>query len=97
MPDPTHPSGEVSSEDSGQLIDFPRQRGSKPPPKSNLPLQLTSFIGREREIADLKELLTTEARLVTLTGPGGSGKTRLALAVASDLGRGSRTGCGLWS
>ena len=85
MPDTTHPSGEVSAEDSGQLIDFPRQDGSKPPPKNNLPLQLTSFVGREQEIADLKKLLTTEARLVTLTGPGGSGKTRLALAVASGM------------
>jgi predicted ATPase/DNA-binding CsgD family transcriptional regulator len=85
MPDTTHPSGEVSPDDSGQLIDFPRQDRSKPPPKDNLPLQLTSFVGREREIADLRKLLTTEARLVTLTGPGGSGKTRLALAVASGL------------
>ena len=85
MPDTTHPSGEVSPDDSGQLIDFPRQRGSKPPPKDNLPLQLTSFIGREREIADLRMLLVGEARLVTLTGPGGSGKTRLALSVASGL------------
>jgi predicted ATPase len=85
MPDTTHPSGEVSPDDSGQLIDFPRQDGSKTPPRNNLPLQLTSFIGREREIADLRKLLTTEARLVTLTGPGGSGKTRLALAVASGL------------
>jgi predicted ATPase/DNA-binding CsgD family transcriptional regulator len=85
MPDTTHPSGGVSAEDSGRLTEFPRQDESKPPPKDNLPLQLTSFIGREREIADLRKLLTTEARLVTLTGPGGSGKTRLALAVASGL------------
>jgi predicted ATPase/class 3 adenylate cyclase len=50
----------------------------------NLPLQLTSFIGREHEIADLVALLGTE-RLVTLTGPGGSGKTRLALQVAARV------------
>ena len=93
MPDTTHPSGEVSPDDCGQLIDFPRQDRSKPPPKyDNLPLQLTSFIGREREIANLRKLLTTEARLVTLTGPGGSGKTRLALAVASDLVEGFEDG-----
>jgi predicted ATPase/DNA-binding CsgD family transcriptional regulator len=85
MPGSTHSPGEEPAEDSGQLIDFPRQGGSEPPPKDNLPLRLTSFIGRKQEIADLRKLLTTEARLVTLTGPGGSGKTRLALAVASGL------------
>ena len=53
-------------------------------PKHNLPYQLTSFIGREQEIAQLKELVTTN-RLVTLTGAGGAGKTRLAIEVASRL------------
>lgn len=51
---------------------------------NNLPVQLTSFIGREREIAAVKESLAT-TRLVTLTGVGGSGKTRLALHVATAL------------
>src|SRR5579859_454455 len=51
---------------------------------NNLPLQLSSFIGRERELAELANLLKT-ARLLTLTGPGGTGKTRLALQVAADL------------
>jgi predicted ATPase len=50
---------------------------------SNLPQQLTSFIGREREIEALHGLLT-RSRLVTLLGAGGSGKTRLALQVASE-------------
>ncbi len=50
----------------------------------NLPVQVTSFVGREREMADLKRLLAT-ARLVTLTGIGGTGKTRLALQAAADL------------
>jgi predicted ATPase/class 3 adenylate cyclase len=50
----------------------------------NLPIQLTSFIGRVREIAEVKRLLGT-ARLVTLTGSGGAGKTRLALQVAADV------------
>jgi len=50
---------------------------------TNLPPQRTSFIGREREVADVTALLAG-ARLVTLLGPGGTGKTRLALRVASD-------------
>ncbi len=49
---------------------------------TNLPIQLTSFIGRERELADIKRLLLS-ARLVTLTGAGGSGKTRLAIQLAT--------------
>jgi predicted ATPase/class 3 adenylate cyclase len=51
---------------------------------NNLPIQLTSFIGREREMAEVKRLLGV-ARLVTLTGSGGAGKTRLALQVAADV------------
>lgn len=51
---------------------------------NNLPVQLTSFIGRETEIAEIKALLNT-ARLVTLTGSGGTGKTRLALQVAAEV------------
>lgn len=51
----------------------------------NLPRQWTSFVGRERELAEVPRLLS-RARLVTLTGPGGVGKTRLALAVAEALG-----------
>ena len=48
---------------------------------NNLPSQLTSFVGRDREIRELRKLLDT-SRLVTLTGAGGSGKTRLALEFA---------------
>src|SRR5438445_3623441 len=51
---------------------------------TNLPLQTTSFIGREREIAEVERLLGT-TRLLTLTGTGGCGKTRLALEVASRV------------
>ncbi len=53
-------------------------------PRHNLPIQLNSFIGREREMAEVKQLLRA-SRLVSLTGAGGSGKTRLAIQVASDL------------
>ncbi|MFL5731821.1 MAG: tetratricopeptide repeat protein [Chloroflexia bacterium] len=51
---------------------------------ANLPRELTSFIGREPQIAEIKHRLSS-ARLLTLTGPGGCGKTRLALQVASEL------------
>src|SRR3989440_95566 len=52
-------------------------------PGNNLPAQLTSLIGREREIGELRQMLA-RSRLVTLTGAPGCGKTRLALAVATD-------------
>jgi predicted ATPase/DNA-binding XRE family transcriptional regulator len=51
---------------------------------NNLPVQLTSFIGREREIAEVIRLLE-KARLVTLTGPGGTGKTRLSIQIANQV------------
>ena len=53
-------------------------------PGHDLPAQLTPFIGREGEIAGVQALLAT-ARLVTLTGPGGTGKTRLGLQVAESV------------
>ena len=52
--------------------------------RTNLPAQLTSFVGREKEIVAIKKLIAAN-RLVTLTGPGGTGKTRLSLRVAADL------------
>ncbi|MET8763611.1 LuxR C-terminal-related transcriptional regulator [Lentzea sp. NPDC004782] len=55
-------------------------------PKGNLPAELTSFIGRRREIAAAKKVLP-EVRLLTLTGVGGVGKTRLALQVATQTRR----------
>ncbi len=50
-----------------------------------LPVQLTSFIGRERELAEVQRLVST-SRLITLTGAGGCGKTRLAIQFANTLG-----------
>jgi class 3 adenylate cyclase len=53
---------------------------------NNLPLQPTPFVGREREVEEVCERLRQEEiRLLTLTGPGGTGKTRLALQAAADL------------
>ena len=68
---------------SAQATAFPRLLTVQRYP-NNLPLQLNSFIGRERELEQLKPLLWL-SRLLTLTGPGGCGKTRLALRVAADL------------
>jgi predicted ATPase/class 3 adenylate cyclase len=51
---------------------------------NNLPVQLTSFVGRENEIAELKGALN-ESHLVTLTGAGGTGKTRLSLKIAAEV------------
>ena len=53
------------------------------PPSNNLPTQLTSFVGRTREIATVLELMHTN-RMVTLLGTGGAGKTRLSLRVAEE-------------
>lgn len=61
---------------------FPALRSLDSRPQ-NLPLQLSSFVGREAELRDIAELLQSH-RLVTLLGPGGIGKTRLALQVAAE-------------
>ncbi|MCQ4118317.1 protein kinase domain-containing protein [Rhodococcus tibetensis] len=81
----------------------PRSTAAPPPipstapavrtPLSNLPLELTSFVGRRHESTEAKQLLSA-SRLVTLTGIGGVGKTRLALRLAADVRRGF--GDGVW-
>jgi predicted ATPase len=52
---------------------------------TNLPRPASSFVGREREVAEVVSLVRDGARLLTLTGPGGSGKTRLAIEAAAEL------------
>jgi DNA-binding CsgD family transcriptional regulator len=53
-------------------------------PGHNIPTDLTTFVGRQHESDDVRRLITAH-RLVTLTGPGGVGKTRLAATIAADL------------
>lgn len=65
------------------VADFPPLRSLDELP-NNLPLQVTSFVGREREVAEIKTLLV-KSRLVSLVGSGGVGKTRTALQVGADL------------
>jgi predicted ATPase len=68
---------------AGLPADFPTPRTLDARP-NNLPAQLTSFVGREEKVAEVKRLLE-RARLLTLTGAGGTGKSRLALQVAAEL------------
>jgi predicted ATPase/class 3 adenylate cyclase len=69
----------------GLAADYP-PLGILDPHSHNLPIQPTPLLGRDREVAALSALLRREdVRLVTLTGPGGTGKTRLALQVAAEL------------
>ena len=78
----------------GLAAEFPRLRSlGSPAVPDNLPAQLTVFIGREQEIAEVRGLVES-SRLVTLTGAGGCGKTRLGLQVAAGLVDG--WGDGVW-
>ena len=63
---------------------FQADRGTEAAPRHNLPNQQTSFVGREQDLAELKELVGRN-RLLTLVGAGGVGKTRLTLRVGSEL------------
>jgi predicted ATPase/class 3 adenylate cyclase len=78
----------------GLQAGFPPLRSlGNPALPNNLPAQLSSFVGRERELSDVRDLVQS-CRLVTLTGAGGAGKTRLGLQVAAGLLDGS--GDGVW-
>ena len=79
---------------AGMQAEFPPLRSlGNPALANNLPVQLSAFIGRDREVAEVRALVES-ARLVTLTGAGGCGKTRLGLQVAAELLDGS--GDGVW-
>ena len=73
--------------------DFPPLRAANDVANSHLPVLLTSFVGRGAQIGDVQQILS-ENRLVTLTGAGGVGKTRLAVQVATQVA--SEFGDGLW-
>ncbi len=73
--------------------EFPPLRVSKAVSSPRLPVQLTSFVGRDAQMAQVRELLS-ESRLLTLTGAGGAGKTRLAIQIASQLS--GEFGDGVW-
>lgn len=76
----------------GERTEFPPIRSLDRRP-NNLPTQLTSFVGRDTELAEASELLR-RTRLLTLTGPGGTGKTRLSLQLAADVAE--RFADGIW-
>ena len=74
------------------LVAYPAWIVARPRRRSgNLPSEATSFVGRRRELAEIRKKLTT-ARVVSLVGPGGVGKTRLAIRAADNLGRGFADG-----
>src|SRR5713101_507389 len=85
LKDLQHPSHLFQLIIGGLPADFPPLKTLDTHP-NNLPVQLTSLIGRGKEVATVQHLLHREdVRLLTLTGPGGTGKTRLGLQVAAEL------------
>ena len=82
MSDATPPPRDVPIEDHDSAVGSPP---SSLTPGEDPLLGLARFVGREREISEIESLLAGSSRLLTLTGPGGSGKTRLASAVALEV------------
>ena len=85
-----HELGEHRLKDFAEPVSlFQLGSGAFPPLKSisntNLPRPASSFVGREREVAEVVALVRDGARLVTLSGPGGTGKTRLAIEAGAEL------------
>src|SRR5262249_60020972 len=74
----------VANDAADELGAETEARAEALPGSHNLPVQLTSFIGREREKAEIKRLLSA-SRLVTLTGAGAAGKSRLAIEAAKEM------------
>ena len=79
MPDAADPSYDETGPARTRLVALPVLRA-----RHNLPAQISSFVGRESELTEIARLLRKH-RLVSLTGPGGAGKTRLALVAAGEL------------
>jgi predicted ATPase/class 3 adenylate cyclase len=82
--------GEHRLKDFGEPISIFQLGSERFPPlktisNTNLPRPVSSFVGREREVAEVTALVRDGARLVTLSGPGGTGKTRLAIEAAAEL------------
>lgn len=94
LKDLSHPEHIFQLRAAGLERDFPPLRSlDNPALPNNLPAQSSRFIGRQRELEELRPLVDSR-RMVTLTGAGGSGKTRLALQAAAELLDGS--GDGVW-
>jgi hypothetical protein len=83
MPEANQPSPPDSPGERARLVALPGGQGGRHR-RPRLPSAVSSFVGRDDELSEVVRLLRAH-RLVTLTGPGGSGKTRLALAVAGEL------------
>jgi hypothetical protein len=90
MADATHQNRRARVDDLGRPGAYPVGHRNASPP-NNLPLELSNFVGREKELAEVKRLLE-DTRLLTLTGSGACGKTRLALAAAGELLEGFEDG-----